>query len=149
MQRVSPEYLIIIKVEHIRGVSFCHRSSKSIFSIDLWQQEKERRPRGKGIKRSIWERCPDCGAHHHSEWYGFDNAPPPLSFLLLSVCFPPTGRLFLTLSKHHRYCSSYLSTAPYALLILSSCTILPLCCDFELCCDFQIALKGSHGLTLG
>lgn len=41
------------------------------FFIDLWQQEKERCLRGKGIKQHIWECCPDCRTNHYSEWYSF------------------------------------------------------------------------------
>ncbi|TMS14613.1 Zona pellucida-like domain-containing protein 1 [Larimichthys crocea] len=30
---------------------------------------------GEGIKRRIWERCPDCRAYHHSQWYAHLKAP--------------------------------------------------------------------------
>lgn len=55
--------------------------SPFVFVIDLWQQEKERCLRRKGIKRRIWERCPDCRTHHHSEWYSL------ITLLLLCYSF--------------------------------------------------------------
>lgn len=78
------------KVEHIGGVH-----SAAIFLIfhvfiDLWQQEKERRLRGKGIKRCIWECRPDCWAYHHSEWYSLITLLVCYSFFSASVSHQPT-----------------------------------------------------------
>ncbi len=72
------------------------------FFIDLWQQEKERRLREKGIKQRIRKCCPDCWADHHSEWYSLNNTL--LSLFLFFSLFATTNLLFLALSKLYCYC---------------------------------------------
>lgn len=92
IQDVSTEYQE--EMEHITGVSFFLHISLWHVSIDLWQQEKERRLRGKGIKPSIWKCCPDCRAHHHSEWYSLITLLLFCYSFLLRVCFLPSKPLF-------------------------------------------------------
>lgn len=66
IQHISPK-----KVEPLKRVSFCHYLpiEISIFFVDLWQQEKERCVREKGIKQRVWECSPDCWAYYHSQRY--------------------------------------------------------------------------------
>lgn len=45
------------------------QSPSVCFWTDLRQQEKKGRLRGNRIKRCLWPCCPDCRAHHYSQWY--------------------------------------------------------------------------------